>query len=347
MNKPAQKAKNLLNFIVLVSFFGFFLSFEKHALSAEAKTLTVYSARNEQLIKPVFDAYEKETGVKIRYLTDKAPALMQKLMSEGKRSKADILLTVDAGNLWQASQNDLLQPIKSEILDAAIPSHLRDPNGLWFGLSLRARTIAYSTKRVKPEQLSSYEALGDKLWHKRLCLRTSKKVYNQSLVAMLISQYGEKKTKSIVSSWVNNLAAPVFANDTAVLEAIEAGRCDLGVVNSYYYARLLQKTPDLTVALFWPNKAEGGTHVNVSGAGVLKHAPHPKLGQQFLEWLASSKAQALFAEVNQEFPVNPSVASSAAIVKDWGKFDQAPFNLNGAGRYQTQAIKLMDNAGYR
>ena len=347
MNKLSEKTKKLRHIIFLITLISIFPPPEKRGLFAADKTLTVYSARNEQLIKPVFDAYEKESGIKIRYLTDQAPALLQKLMAEGKRSKADIFLTVDAGNLWQAGQKDLLKPIKSKILDAAIPSHLRDPDGLWFGISMRARTIAYSTKRVKPEQLSSYEALGDKVWQKRLCLRTSKKVYNQSLVAMLISQYGEKKTKSIVSSWVNNLAAPVFANDTAVLEAIEAGRCDLGVVNSYYYARLLQKNPDLPVALFWPSKAEGGTHVNVSGAGVLKHAPHPELAQQFLEWLASDRAQALFAEVNQEFPVTPSVKSSAAIVKDWGKFDQAPFNLNGAGRYQTQAIKLMDNAGYR
>lgn len=346
MSNRARTRKTCNNLLLL----GFLLLVPgpiAERLDASEKTLTVYSARNEHLIKPVFDAYEKSHGVKIRYMTDKAPALLQKLIAEGKRSKADVLLTVDAGNLWHAAQKGLFRPLKSKALEAAVPSHLRDPEGRWFGLSLRARTIAYSTKRVKPSELSSYAALGDKVWKKRLCLRTSKKVYNQSLVAMLISEFGFKKTSSIVRSWVSNLAAPVFANDTAVLEAIEAGRCDLGIVNSYYYARLLEKNANLGVALFWPNKANGGTHVNVSGAGVLTHAPHPKLAQSFIEWLVSSKAQGLFAEINQEFPVNPAVPSSEAVVKNWGTFDQARFNLNGAGQYQTEAIKLMDSAGYR
>lgn len=313
---------------------------------AFADELVVYSSRKEHLIKPLFDAYSKETGTKITYVTDKAGPLLQRLKAEGKNSRADLLLTVDAGNLWHAANEGVLQRVNSAVLDENVPPNLRDPQNQWFGLSLRARTIVYSTERVQPGELSTYESLGDTLWKDRLILRTSKKVYNQSLVAMLIAEHGEKKAEEIVRRWVDNLAAPPFSNDTKTMEAILAGQGDVGVVNTYYFGRLLKKDPNLKLALFWPNQNSTGVHVNVSGAGVTKHAKNPLAAIKFLEWLSSKKAQNLFADANMEYPVNPWVEAHD-YVRNWGGFKASEQNLAQAGALQSDAIKLMDRAGYR
>lgn len=311
-----------------------------------AEELVVYSARKEHLIKPLFEAYTKETGTKITYVTDKAGPLLQRLKAEDKNTRADLLVTVDAGNLWHAANEGMLQAITSNTLENNIPANLRDPNNQWFGLSLRARTIVYSTERVKPAELSSYAALGDAVWKNRLILRTSKKVYNQSLVAMLIAEHGEQKTTEIVESWVGNLAAPPFSSDTKVMEAILAGQGDVGIVNTYYFGRLLKKNPELKLALYWPNQASTGVHVNVSGAGVTKYSKNPEAATKFIEWLSSEKAQSMFADANMEYPVNPKVESHE-YVKAWGQFKASKQNLASAGALQTDAIKLMDRAGYR
>ncbi|MDT8419317.1 MAG: extracellular solute-binding protein [Desulfuromonadales bacterium] len=313
------------------------------ALAAE---LVVYSARNEHLIKPLFEAYTKETGTKISYVTDKEGPLLQRLKAEGKNTRADLLITVDAGNLWHAASEGLLQPVASTLLEQNVPEHLRDPRNRWFGLSLRSRTIVYSTDRVRPEELSTYEALGDVAWNKRLLLRTSQKVYNQSLVAMLIAEHGEEETEKLVRAWVANLAAPPFSNDTKVMEAIVAGQGDVGIVNTYYFGRLLRKNPELKLALYWPNQQSGGVHVNVSGAGVTTHSKNGSEAVKFLEWLSSEKAQNLYADANLEYPVNPRVANNPE-VDAWGSFKQSTFNLSKAGELQTTAIRLMDRAGYR
>ena len=222
--------------------------------SAIATEVVVYSARNEHLIEPLFKEFTEETGINIRFITDKAGTLVQRLKTEGARTPADVLITVDAGNLWYAADQGLLQPVTSETLLRNIPEHLRDPEGKWYGLSVRARTIVYNTQKVKPEELSTYAALGDPNWKGRLLLRTSKKVYNQSLVAMLISEHGVEKAEGIVKSWVQNLAADPFSNDTKVMEAIVAGQGDVGIVNSYYYGRLIKEKPDLPLALYWPGQ---------------------------------------------------------------------------------------------
>ncbi|HKJ05534.1 MAG TPA: extracellular solute-binding protein [Geopsychrobacteraceae bacterium] len=334
---------NLFRLTALLLFL--FLTFNLAGL-AFADELVVYSARKEHLIKPLFDAYTKETGTKVTYITDKEGPLLQRLKSEGKNTRADLLITVDAGNLWHAANVDVLQGVDSQVLAANIPANLRDPDNRWFGLSLRARTIVYSTERVKPEQLSSYAALGEADWENRLLLRTSKKVYNQSLVAMLIAEYGEAKAEQIVSSWVGNLAAPPFANDTSLMEAILAGQGDVGVVNTYYFGRLLKKNPELKLALYWPNQESTGVHVNVSGAGVTKYAKNPEGAVKFLEWLSSEQAQNLFADANMEYPVNPKV-DAHEYVKSWGSFKASEMNLAKAGELQSDAIKLMDRAGYR
>ena len=313
---------------------------------ALADELVVYSARNEHLIKPLFDEYAKETGTKIAYVTDKEGPLLQRLKAEGENTRADLLLTVDAGNLWHAARQGVLQTVDSEVLRVNIPAHLRDPGHQWFGLSLRARTIVYSTERVKPEELSTYEALGNPEWKDRLVLRTSKKVYNQSLVAMLIAEHGEAETEEIVKSWVANLATDPFSNDTKTMEAILAGQGDVGIVNTYYFGRLLKKDPELKLALFWPNQESGGVHVNISGAGVTRYAKNRDAAVRFLEWLSSEKAQNLFADANMEYPVNQAVKPHPYVAA-WGEFKANEQNLAMAGQLQEAAIKLMDRAGYR
>lgn len=307
--------------------------------------LVVYSARTESLIQPIFDRYTAQTGQKIRLITDDAGPLIQRLDAEGKNSPADLLITVDAGVLWHAAHLGLLRPVKSATLDANIPQHLRDPQNRWFGLSVRARTIVYSTERVRPEELSTYEALTDERWRGKLCLRTSKSVYNQSLVAMLIAQHGEEKTEKIVRGWVANLAAPVFANDTLLMQAIAAGQCDVGIVNTYYFGRLQRDDPQIPVRLYWPDQQGDGTHVNVSGAGVTAHAPRAAEAQKLLEWLSQPEAQALFAGLDLEYPASPA-AKPVEQVAAWGEFKASPLNVAQAGELQPAAVRLMDRAGY-
>lgn len=327
------------------------LALHLNAASVQASDeIVVYSARNEQLIKPIFDAYTQQTGTKIKFITDKEGPLLAKLKAEGANTPADMLITVDAGNMWQASKLGLLKPVQSKVLNTNIPAHLRDPGNQWFGLSVRARTIVYNKDKVKPADLSTYEDLGNPKWKDRLCLRTSKKVYNQSLVAMMIQEYGEPKTEQIVKSWVANLATEPFADDTKAMEAVAAGQCDVTVVNTYYYGRLMQKKPELPLNIFWPNQnlktKNAGVHVNISGAGITRHTKHEAAAVQFLEWLSSEKAQNLFADVNLEYPVNPRVKPDPAVAA-WGGFKQNLINVAKAGELQTAAVKLMDRAGYK
>jgi iron(III) transport system substrate-binding protein len=312
----------------------------------QADDIVVYSARKEHLIKPLFDAYTKKTGVPITYITDKAGPLLARIEAEGANTRADILMTVDAGNLWQAAELGVLAPVESDILRKNIPAHLRDPKDRWFGLSVRARTIVYSTERVKDGELVSYEALAAPAWQGRLCLRTSKKVYNQSLVAMMIERLGEEETEQTVRGWVDNLAMPPFSNDTKAMEAILAGLCDVTIVNTYYFGRLQRKQPDVPLAIFWPNQENSGVHINISGAGVTTHARHREAAIKLLEWLSSVEAQQMYASLNMEYPVNPQVAADPDVAA-WGEFKTDTTNLAKAGELQARAVMLMDRAGYK
>lgn len=315
------------------------------AVSADEE-IVVYSARKEHLIKPLFDAYSKMSGVEIIYITDKAGPLLARLKAEGANTPADMLITVDAGNLWQAAEQGVLAHVDSKALNSNIPTHLRDPDNRWFGLSVRARTIVYSTERVKKGELSSYEDLADPKWKGRLCLRTSKKVYNQSLVATMIDRLGEKKAEQVVKGWVGNLAVPPFSDDTRTMKAIVAGQCDVGIVNTYYFGRLQKKDPGVKLALFWPNQKKSGVHVNVSGAGITRHAKHKAAAIKLLEWLSSAEAQKLFAGLNMEYPANPKVKPDPKVAA-WGEFKGDDSNIAKAGALQRKAVMLMDRAGYR
>lgn len=311
-----------------------------------SEPVIVYSSRQEYLIKPLFDRFTAETGIEVQYQTGEEGPLLARLQAEGSATFADVLYTVDAGNLWSAANKGLLAPLESTVLENNIPEHLRDPQNQWFGLSVRARTIVYSKARVNPVELSTYEALADPKWHGRLCLRTSKKVYNMSLVATMIERLGEQATQTIVESWVDNLAAPVFSSDNLVIEAIAAGQCDVGLVNTYYLGRMLADDPNYPVALFWANQHTNGTHVNISGAGVTRYAKNPQGAQLLLEWLSTEEPQHMFSELNLEFPANPAIASTA-LVASWGDFLQDRINVEAAGRLQAKAVMLMDRADYR
>lgn len=310
------------------------------------RVVTLYTERKEHLIKPLLDAFTAKTGVEVRYITDAAAPLIARLESEKEATPADILMTVDVGNLWQAQKRGLFRAIDSPNLQAAIPANMRAADNTWFGLSSRARTIIYSTERVKPAQLSTYEALADEQWRGRLCLRTAKKVYNQSLVATMINTIGEAKTEAIIKGWVANLATDPYSDDNMTMQAILAGQCDVALVNTYYFGRLQLDNPKVALALFWPNQQDRGVHVNISGAGVTRFAKNPQDAQALIEFLATPEAQYIFAEANQEYPVNPAVKAAPNVLA-WGEFKADQVNVEAAGVLQEAAIKLMDRAGYR
>ena len=312
---------------------------------AAGEPLVVYTARKYQLVDQLFQEYGRERGIEVTFVTDDGAPLIQRLTAEGANTPADLFISVDAGDLWRATQAGLLQRVKSPMLEAAIPAHLRDPEGYWFGLAVRARTIAYSTEHVKPAELSTYAALGDARWKGRLCLRTGKAVYNQSLIAMMIGDIGEEATERLVRSWIANLAAEPFSNDTLLLKAIAAGQCDVGIVNSYYLGRLQNETPGFPVQLFWANQKAGGTHVNISGGGVTKYAKNRAEAVRFLEWLASPEIQKRFAAANFEFPANAGV-EPLPVVAAWGKFEPNLVNVGTIGRTQPAAVRLLDRAGW-
>lgn len=315
------------------------------ASASQPGEVVVYSARIEPLIKPMFDAFTRKTGIPVRFFSASESELFERLKAEGAHSPADVLMTVDAGNLWVAEQAGLLQPFQSALVEKNIPAHLRAKNNEWVGLSVRARTIAYSTERVKPEELSTYEALGEPKWRGRLCLRTSRKVYNQSMVAAMIKTLGEKRTEEVVRGWMAN-EPRIFASDTKLLEAMAAGQCDVGLVNTYYLAQLKAKEAGFPVALFWPNQKDRGVHVNISGAGVTRHAKHREAAIKLIEFLGSPEAQNLYADVNYEYPANPAVKPST-LLAGWGSFKADPVDVAAAGELQATAVKLMDRAGWK
>lgn len=312
---------------------------------AADQSLVVYSARKYQLVEQVFTEYGTLRGIDVKFVSDDGAPLIQRLIAEGRNSPADVLMTVDAGDLWRATAAGLLVPVHSKALESAIPAHLRDPKGRWFGLAVRARTIAYSTERVQPRELSTYAALGDARWKGRLCLRSGKHVYDQSLVALMIGEMGEEATEKLVRSWVKNLAAEPFSSDTLLLNAIAAGQCDVGIVNSYYLGRLQSEKPGFPVQIFWADQEAGGTHVNISGAGVTRHAKNRAEAIRFLEWLATPEVQARFTRANFEYAANPAV-EPAPVVAAWGQFKHKLVNVGKVGELQPAAVRLMDRAGW-
>ena len=312
----------------------------------DSSELTVYTSRQPQLIEPIVEQFTNETGIKVNLLSGNAQELMERIDIEGEDSPADIFMTVDAGVLWQAAERDILAKIDSEILNENIPAHLRDSKNEWFGLSKRARTIVFSSDQFRDNDFSTYEDLADPKWKGKLCLRTSKKVYNRSLIASMIDAYGFDKSKEVVSGWVSNLATEVFSNDTNALKAVSSGQCGVTIVNTYYLARLLDDPEYNNLSLFWANQSDRGVHVNISGAGVVKTSKNKKNAVLFLEYLSSNKAQDFYASANKEYPVLIGAKIDESI-ENWGSFSEHTINVSKLGSLQKEAVFLAQEVGYK
>jgi iron(III) transport system substrate-binding protein len=335
----------VLTLVMVLAGAGLFVATPERGAQAQGThEVVVYSARHYGQ-EAAFEAFTKKTGIQIKMLNGSTGELFERLKAEGERTPADVLLTIDAGNLWNAARAGLLSRIDSPQLETNIPAHLRDPEMRWTGLTVRARTIMYNANKVNPAELSTYEGLGDPKWKGRLCLRPSSHVYMQSLLATMIKRHGEAKTEEVVRRWMANQPTTINS-DTKILEAIAAGQCDVAITNHYYLARLVAKNPDFPVRPFWANQETTGTHVNISGAGVTAHAKNRASAVKFLEFLSSPEAQEMFATQSFEYPANPQ-APVNPIVARWGKFKQDEINIAAAGEYQPAAVKLADRAGYR
>ena len=311
-----------------------------------ADELTIYTSRQPQLIEPIVEKFSLETGIKVNFLSGNAQELMERIDVEGDNSPADIFMTVDAGVLWQAAERDIFSSTNSKILEENIPPYLRDSENKWFGLSKRARTIVYSNDQFNDNDFSTYEDLADPKWKGKLCLRTSKKVYNRSLMASMIDAYGFEKAKEVVTGWISNLATEVFSNDTNALKAVSSGQCGLTIVNTYYLARLLNDPQYDNLSLFWANQSDRGVHVNISGAGIVKTSKNKQAATLLLEYLSSEKAQDFYASANKEYPVLDGAMVHASI-KDWGEFIEDNINVGKLGSLQKEAVFLAQEVGYK
>ncbi len=315
---------------------------------AQSKVVNVYSARHYGALERVFAEFSRETGIQVRLSNASSQALLERLRAEGKQTPADVFFVIDAGTLQIAAEEGLLQPIESDVLNKAVPAELRDPQNRWFALTQRLRTIVYNPSKVKPSELSTYEALADRKWRGRLCLRPATHIYTISVVAGMIANAGEQRTERVVRGWVAN--RPTFIDsDTRILETIAAGKCDVAIVNHYYLGNALLKDPNFPVKLFWANQNDRGAHVNISGAGVTANALNRENAVKLLEWLATRGQDAGasgLAGGNSEFPVNPS-AQPGEIIKGFGPFKADLAALRQYGPLQAQAIKLLERAGYK
>ncbi|HEX4977635.1 MAG TPA: extracellular solute-binding protein [Nocardioides sp.] len=311
----------------------------------EPGDIQVYSARHYDL-EDAFVEFEEETGLSVDFIYGDDTELLERLKAEGDETPADLFVTVDAGNLWNAADQGELAPVDSDTLRSAIPAAYRDSQDRWFGLALRARTVAYNPDNVDPAELDpedTYAGLTDPKWRGRLCMRDSTEAYTQSLIASLIDLHGRDEALGIVEGWLAN-DVEIMSNDILLLEALDAGTCDVALVNHYYYARELEENPDLNVELFWASQDGAGTHVNVSGAGVVRAADAPAKAQRLLEWLATDGQEA-FVGGNHEFPVNPEVAPDD-VVAGLGEFEPMPLDAEAYGSLNAEAVDLLAEAGY-
>ncbi|MGL5873952.1 MAG: Fe(3+) ABC transporter substrate-binding protein [Xenococcaceae cyanobacterium] len=323
-----------------------------NTVSNSGEQLNIYSARHYDSDRIMYDDFTKKTGIKVNIIEGKDDELIERIKSEGKNSPADVLITVDVGRLWRAQQEGAFQPISSKVLDKAIPENLRSPKGDWYAFSKRARVFVYNTNKVKPTDLSSYQGLTEPQWKGRVCVRSSGNIYNQSLVAAMIERDGEAQTRAWVKGLVANFARQPEGGDTDQIKYVASGECDVAIVNHYYFARLKgsedPKNKEITsnVAVFFPNQDAGGTHVNISGAGVVVNAPDKENATKFLEFLSTPEAQEIFANQNNEYPAIAGLKPNP-IVASFGKFKESQLNVAAYGEKNAQAVKIMDEAGWK
>lgn len=319
--------------------------------SAE-KMVNLYTHRHYQSDQKLFEDFERETGIKVNVVSASADELIKRMEMEAEASPADVLITVDAGRLHRAKEKGLLQPIESTVLEVNIPANFRDKEGYWFGLTFRARVIAYALDRVKPTQVPDYESLTDPKWKGKLLVRSSENIYNQSLMASIIASTGTENAKKWAAAVVSNMAREPKGNDRDQVKAVAAGVGDLAILNTYYIGKLLASDNQQEVAagkaigVIFPNQNGRGTHINVSGAGVAKYAPNKENAIKFIEFLSSEDAQRIFAETNFEYPVR-SGTSLAPLLESWGSFKADTLDLGQLGEYNREAVMLFDEVGWK
>ena len=320
--------------------------------AAAAEQVNIYNSRHYGTDQQLWDAFTAQTGIRVNVVEGTHEQLIQRMQSEGANSPADVFITVDAGRLAQASSLGLLQPVRSPTLEAAVPAHLRDPDGLWYGLAMRARILAYAKDRIDPALIQTYEALADPKLKGQVLVRSSTNVYNLSLVGSILAANGPEQTQAWCEGLVANMARPPEGGDTDQLKAVAAGVGGVAISNSYYLARLAAsaKPEDQEVAeklaVVFPNQNDRGTHVNVSGAAVLKSAPNKDNAIKLIEFLAAPESQRYFADVSFEYPVNREVKPHP-ILAAWGEFKQDQLNPTLYAQNAAEAAMIMDRCGWR
>ncbi len=323
------------------------------SLPAQAEeVLNLYTSRHYQTDEALYESFTQATGIRINRIEGKGDALIERIKNEGANSPADILITVDAGRLWRAEQAGLFGEVSSEVLEARVPANLRHPRGRWFGISMRARMIFFNKDLVPEGAISNYEDLADPKWRGLVCIRSSGNIYNLSLLGSLIAAHGEAEAEAWARGVVANFARSPQGGDTDQIRATAAGECGIAVANSYYFARLMTsaKAADREVArslgVVFPNQNGRGTHINISGAGVLEHAPHKAAAVRFIEYMTSEAAQRIFADSNNEYPVVEALAPNAAL-RELGTFERDRLNVARLGANQPTAQRIFDRAGWK
>lgn len=318
------------------------------AQAQDGQVVNLYSYRQEYLIRPVLDLFEKDTGIQtnVVYASD---GILERLKAEGENSPADAILTVDITRLVAHAEEDTLQPIRSDVLDANVPATYRHPDGLWYGLTARARIFAYAEDRVDPAKIATYDSLADPNLGYTVCSRSGKNAYTQSLVAFMIAEEGMDAARSWLEGLKSNLGRKPNGGDRDQVKAVSAGECDVAVLNSYYVGGMLNNEEQSSwmngVSLVFPNQETTGTHVNIAGAGVTKGAKNRDNAIRLVEFLSSPIAQRMFAEQNFEYPVSPAV-EPAALVESWGDFRRAEINLAEVAKYSADAARLVDEVDF-
>ncbi|KAB2334788.1 Fe(3+) ABC transporter substrate-binding protein [Cytobacillus depressus] len=319
---------------------------------AENQVVNVYTARHYEADEEVYKKFTEETGIKVNVVKGEAEELIERLKREGESTQADLFITVDGGVLANAKNNDILQPVKSDIIDKNVPANLRDADDNWIGMSTRARVIVYSKDRVKPEDLSTYEALTDEKWKGKVLARSSTSLYNQSLLASFIELNGEEKAEQWAQGIVNNFARQPDGGDRDQAKAIAAGVGDVAIMNTYYVGLLVnsedpeEKKVGESIGVFFPNQETNGTHVNISGIGLTKHSKNPENATKLIEYMTGVEAQEYLSAHNFEFPVNQE-AKKPELLQSWGDFKMQELNFDTLGEHNHKAIEIFNKTGWK
>lgn len=320
--------------------------------TTENQEVNIYTARHYEADDAIYKKFTDETGIKVNVVKGEAEELIERLKREGKSTQADLFVTVDGGVLANAKQNDILQPVSSDVIDKNVPEKFRDEDNSWIGLATRARIIAYSKDRVKPEELSTYEDLTSDKWKGKLLVRSSTSLYNQSLLASFIELNGEEKAEEWSKGIVNNFARQPDGGDRDQAKAIAAGVGDVAIMNTYYVGLLANsedpeevKVAD-SIGVFFPNQETNGTHVNISGIGLTKHSKHKDNAIKLIEYMTSVEAQEFLSANNYEFPVNPN-AKKPELLDSWGEFKMQDLNFDTLGEHNKKAIEIFNKTGWK